>query len=150
MVKTVERFRCPECGSAFPVDGRRWHCSCGSYLDLEIEARFPVKQLQTRAPTLWRYREALPVAREAVLSMGEGCTPMEELSFRGRRAILKIDYLFPTGSYKDRGATVLVSKLRELGVKKVVEDSSGNAGCAIAAYCARGGIRCGIYVPAST
>ncbi len=57
---------------------------------------------------------------------------------------------FPTGSYKDRGASVLVSKIKELGIKEVVEDSSGNAGCAIAAYCARAKIKCEIFVPQDT
>ena len=82
--------------------------------------------------------------------MGEGFTPLEEMELEGHRVFLKIDYLFPTGSYKDRGATVLISKVKEMGVRRVVEDSSGNAGCAIAAYCARGGIECEIYVPEST
>jgi len=104
-----------------------------------------------RGPTLWRYREAIPILQdEHILSLGEGFTPLEEMEFNGHRVLLKIDYLFPTGSYKDRGATVLVSKLRELGIRKVVEDSSGNAGSAIAAYCARAGIGCEIYVPEST
>jgi threonine synthase len=100
---------------------------------------------------LWRYREAIPICRnENILSLGEGFTPLEEMDFHGRRVLLKVDYLFPTGSYKDRGATVLISKAKELGIKKVVEDSSGNAGSAIAAYCARGGIGCEIYVPQAT
>jgi len=104
-----------------------------------------------RPPTLWRYREALPISRdESVVSMGEGMTPLEEMDFSGRRVFVKIDYLFPTGSYKDRGASVLISKAKELGIRRVVEDSSGNAGSAIAAYCARAGIQCGIYVPEST
>ena len=70
--------------------------------------------------------------------------------FDGNRALVKIDYLFPTGSYKDRGATVLMSKMKEWGVQKVVEDSSGNAGSAVAAYCAKAGIGCEIYVPQNT
>jgi len=82
--------------------------------------------------------------------MGEGFTSLEEMRFKGHRVLLKIDYLFPTGSYKDRGATVLISKLKELGIQKVIEDSSGNAGTAIAAYCAKAGIECKIYVPEST
>jgi threonine synthase len=82
--------------------------------------------------------------------MREGFTPLESMGWNGHRVLLKIDYLFPTGSYKDRGATVLISKARELGIKKVVEDSSGNAGSAIAAYCARAGIGCEIYVPEAT
>jgi threonine synthase len=79
--------------------------------------------------------------------MNEGFTPLEETGFNGYRVLLKIDYLFPTGSYKDRGATVLISKMKEWGIGKVVEDSSGNAGSAIAAYCAKAGIECKIYVP---
>jgi threonine synthase len=82
--------------------------------------------------------------------MNEGFTPLEEIEFDGNRILMKIDYLFPTGSYKDRGATVLMSKMKEWGVQKVVEDSSGNAGSAIAAYCARAGIECEIYVPQHT
>jgi len=82
--------------------------------------------------------------------MNEGFTPLEEVAFNGNRTLIKIDYLFPTGSYKDRGATVLMSKMKEWGVQKVVEDSSGNAGSAIAAYCARAGIECEIYVPRYT
>ena len=82
--------------------------------------------------------------------MNEGFTPLEEVAFNGNRTLIKIDYLFPTGSYKDRGATVLMSKMKEWGVQKVVEDSSGNAGSAIAAYCARAGIESEIYVPQYT
>jgi threonine synthase len=82
--------------------------------------------------------------------MNEGFTPLQEIKFDGNRTLVKIDYLFPTGSYKDRGATVLMSKMKEWGVQKVVEDSSGNAGSAIAAYCAKAGIECEIYVPQDT
>ncbi len=82
--------------------------------------------------------------------MNEGFTPLEEITFDGSRAFVKIDYLFPTGSYKDRGATVLMSKMKEWGVPRVVEDSSGNAGSAVAAYCAKAGIGCEIYVPQTT
>jgi threonine synthase len=84
------------------------------------------------------------------VSLGEGFTPLEEMELERHSVWVKIDYLFPTGSYKDRGATVLISKAKEFGVRKVVEDSSGNAGAAIAAYCARAGIGCDIYVPEST
>jgi threonine synthase len=76
-------------------------------------------------------------------------TPLIEETFNNLRLFLKLDYLSPSGSFKDRGATVMVSKLRELGIAEIVEDSSGNAGSAIALYCARAGIRASIYVPAS-
>jgi len=147
----MDQFFCPNCKRFYPIDQRIWRCNCGSGLDLQFEPRFPIKKILKRGPTLWRYREAIPILQdEHILSMGEGFTPLEEMELDGHRVHLKIDYLFPTGSYKDRGATVLISKLRELGVEKVVEDSSGNAGSAIAAYCARAGIECEIYVPEST
>jgi threonine synthase len=120
-------------------------------LNLTFESRFPIKEIAKRAPSLWRYREALPIHRDkSIISMREGFTPLEEIDFNGHLVLMKIDYLFPTGSYKDRGATVLVSKAREMGIKRVVEDSSGNAGAAIAAYCIKAGIGCEIYVPRGT
>jgi len=147
----MERFFCSTCKRFYPLSPTRWRCDCGSFLDLEFEPKFPIKQILKRGPTLWRYREAIPIVKnQSILSMGEGFTPLEEVELDGHRFLLKIDYLFPTGSYKDRGATVLISKVKELGVPKVVEDSSGNAGSAIAAYCAKAGIECEIYVPQAT
>lgn len=147
----MEKFHCSNCDRFYPIDTKRWRCDCGSPLDLEFDPEFPIKEIVKRKPSLWRYREAIPVLKdESILTMGEGLTPLEEVEIKGHCVLLKIDYLFPTGSYKDRGATVLVSKVKELGVRRVVEDSSGNAGSAIAAYCAKAGIGCEIYVPGST
>ncbi|MDI7260243.1 MAG: threonine synthase [Thermodesulfobacteriota bacterium] len=147
----MEKFLCPNCHRSYSINPTRWQCDCGSPLDLEFKPQFPIKEIEKRDFTLWRYREAIPIRKEkSILSMREGFTPLEETEFDGQRAFLKIDYLFPTGSYKDRGATVLISKVKEMEIGKVVEDSSGNAGSAIAAYCARGGIECKIYVPQST
>jgi threonine synthase len=147
----MERYLCSNCNRSYPVQPTIWRCECGSFLDLEFEPKFFIKKFSKRDATLWRYREAIPISQdENILSLGEGFTPLEEMDFHGHRVLLKIDYLFPTGSYKDRGATVLISKAKELGIKKVVEDSSGNAGSAIAAYCARAGIGCEIYVPQTT
>ena len=102
--------------------------------------------------SLWRYREALPIPDEAdIVTLGEGMTPLIPLDAAADSGhYAKLDYLCPTGSYKDRGASVLLTHLKGLGVEEVVEDSSGNAGAAIAAYSARAGIRCTIYCPAST
>ena len=147
----MERFFCSNCRRFYPLQPSRWRCDCGSFLDLQFKPEFSIKKILKRNPTLWRYREAIPVHRETcILSMDEGFTPLERMEVDGGEALLKIDYLFPTGSYKDRGATVLISKMKEWGVKRVVEDSSGNAGSAIAAYCAKAGIECDIYVPHDT
>lgn len=147
----TEKFNCSECHRSYSVDTVRWQCDCGSPLDLEFNPEFPTQTILTRRPNLWRYREAIPIKKDrSVVSLGEGFTPLEEMELERHSVWVKIDYLFPTGSYKDRGATVLISKAKEFGVRKVVEDSSGNAGAAIAAYCARAGIGCDIYVPEST
>ena len=147
----MERFFCSNCKRFYSLQPARWRCECGSFLDLEFESEFPIQKILKRNPTLWRYREAIPIQNHAsILSMNEGFTPLEEIEFNGNPVLVKIDYLFPTGSYKDRGATVLISKMKEWKVQKVVEDSSGNAGSAIAAYCAKAGIECEVYVPHDT
>jgi threonine synthase len=129
----------------------RWQCDCGGLLDISFVPAFPREKIKQRKPSMWRYREAIPVENHAhIVSFDEGFTPLSEVTIAGKTVLIKQDHLFPTGSFKDRGASVLISKIKELGITKVVEDSSGNAGSAIAAYCAAVGITCDIYVPADT
>jgi threonine synthase len=128
---------------------------CGGLLDLaDFPVRFPLHKIGKRAATLWRYREALPFEKTYEgwqgVTMGEGLTPLVPLSRDRTNVALKIEYLMPTLSFKDRGAAVLIAKAQELGVRSVVADSSGNAGTAVAAYTARAGIACDIYVPSRT
>src|SRR5450759_5145345 len=140
---------CVRCGRDYDDDGRRLRCECGGMLDLRFEPSFRPEMTAGRPYDQWRYREALPVGDD-VVTMGEGWTPLLPVAFDGRALLIKQEQLFPTGSFKDRGAAVLMTRLRELGVKRVVEDSSGNAGCAVAAYAAHAGIACDIYVPMDT
>jgi threonine synthase len=81
-------------------------------------------------------------------SLGEGWTPLLTLEDAGRQLWVKLEFLAPTGSFKDRGTSVLISALRTQGVRQVVEDSSGNAAASLAAYAARAGIEAQICVPA--
>jgi threonine synthase len=142
---------CRTCEATYSLDDPRWRCDCGGVLDVRFAPRLDRDALAGRAPNLWRYREALPIREDrAIVSFAEGFTPLLPLPVDGRTVWIKQDHLFPTGSYKDRGAALLISKARELGIRAVVEDSSGNAGCAVAAYCARAGIDCTIYVPEET
>jgi threonine synthase len=98
--------------------------------------------------TVLRYRAAIPLPEGArLVHFGEGLTALEKTSFCGREVFVKHEYLFPTGSYKDRGAAVMLSAAAHLGVSELFEDSSGNAGCAVAAYAAKAGIACTILVP---
>jgi threonine synthase len=147
----MNRLICKGCGAGYSLDDPRWRCDCGSFLDIEFEFHFDLERIKGRELTLWRYREAIPIHRdEHIVSLKEGATPLIELPIDGRNAFVKLEQLFPTGSFKDRGASVLMTKAKELGVTKVVEDSSGNAGCAIAAYSARACIECEIFVPEHT
>jgi threonine synthase len=82
------------------------------------------------------------------VTLGEGWTPLVAAEWDHLPLYLKAEYLNPTGSFKDRGAAVLVTVLKAVGVREVVEDSSGNAGAALAAYAARAGLRATVYVPA--
>ena len=88
------------------------------------------------------------------VSLGEGNTPVVRLANVGRvlgiaRLYAKLEFLNPTGSFKDRGSAVMVSALRDAGIGSAAEDSSGNAGASVAAYCAKAGIEATIYAPAS-
>ena len=148
----MNQLLCSRCGAGFALSEPIWRCPrCGSLLDLLFTPEFDIQKIAARPPGLWRYREAIPIADDSsIVSFSEGFTPLLEISFHGAPVWVKQDQLFTTGSYKDRGATVLVSKMKELGIDACVEDSSGNAGCAVAAYCARAGIACEIYVPQET
>ncbi|MCS6980824.1 MAG: pyridoxal-phosphate dependent enzyme [Flavobacteriales bacterium] len=95
-------------------------------------------------------RKLLPLDHpEKCLTLGEGLTPVFPIRWEGLTLLVKAEFLSPTGSFKDRGAAVMISRALEEGATAVVEDSSGNAGCAVAAYAAAAGISCEIYVPAT-
>jgi threonine synthase len=100
--------------------------------------------------SLWRYRRAMPVDPGSVISLGEGLTPLIPREVNGARAFCKLEWFNPSGSFKDRGASVMLSLLRAQGVAQVLEDSSGNGGAAIATYAAAGGMQATIFVPEST
>jgi len=125
-----EPWRCPECGHA--LDFAERPLPDGEEPDVD------------RGDGLWAFESFLPVGREVTL--GEGWTPVAESTEWD--AQFKLDYVFPSGSYKDRGAALTLSRAAELGVERIVEDSSGNAGAAIAQYAARAGVDADIYVPA--
>ncbi len=148
---SMSNLICTRCDKKFSLDEKVWKCPCGGLLDIDFIPHFPIDRIKQRKPNLWRYREAIPVREDRhIVSYEEGFTPLLPVDLYGQRIWLKQDHLFPTGSYKDRGASVLISKVKEIGIPAVVEDSSGNAGCAIAAYCARANIPCEIFVPEDT
>jgi threonine synthase len=91
---------------------------------------------------LWRYRADLAIRGEPV-TLGEGGTPIVPY----QKYLLKLEGISPTGSFKDRGAATTITAARAAGARVVVEDSSGNAGTAIAAYAAAAGLTARIFAP---
>ena len=113
-------------------------------------ARRDAGQIDTATRSLWRYRAAFPFAIDDPITLGEGVTPLIPSIVSGVRVLLKCEWFNPTCSFKDRGASVMLSLLRSQGIEHVLEDSSGNGGVAVAAYAAAGGMAATILTPAST
>lgn len=151
----LERWKaiCKWCGRTYKLDEMPWRCECGKPLSLSTDLgdiEFDPEELGRSPLSLWRYQELLPVKLDEAVSLGEPITPIIKLRVMGLEScFLKLEFLFPTGSFKDRGSCIMISFANILGVKKVVEDSSGNAGASVAAYCARAGISCRIFVPSN-
>lgn len=142
-------FLCSLCHRSYPPDPTRVRCDCGGALEVRGAPPLDPAQIRRDDYTLWRYRHALPFPPDVPpITLGEGRTPLVEARWGDLPVFLKCEFLNPTGSFKDRGTTVLVTALAAAGVGHVVEDSSGNAGCSLAAYAARAGIRATVYVPA--
>ncbi len=146
---------CTDCDRQWPEAERPITCpACNGVL--LVPRTVPEAFAPAALPGLWRYASLIRAGRtQPPVTLGEGQTPVVALPRWGehaglRRVSAKLEFLTPTGSFKDRGATVLVTRARELGSERLVEDSSGNAGAAIAAYAARAGLPCTVYVPAAT
>ncbi len=138
---------CSECDTN--ADATDWQCpACGGVLEIQHLPIFDVSLIDTDEWSLWRYRALLPIAERQV-TLGEGMTPLTQHTINGMHFYAKLDYLNPTGSYKDRGVAVMMNHLQAQGVNRVVEDSSGNAGSSVAAYAGAAGLQAWIYVPAA-
>jgi len=120
-------------------------CDCGGLFDLSFTPYDLA--IASNDHTFWRYGGVLPV--EHRVSLGEPITPIVKLPLDEFEAYAKLEYLLPTGSFKDRGAAIFISAMVAAGVDRFMEDSSGNAGASMSAYAARAGMRCEIYCPAS-
>ncbi len=143
-------LHCPSCNADYGERTTAHRCpSCGQALSLKRPpAAFPLEQIRRRPPDMWRYAEALPTFADRI-SLGEPLTPLVSFKLGHLDLLAKCEFTQPTGSYKDRGAALLMSYLRALGVREAVEDSSGNAGASMAAYAARAGIHLKVFCPAS-
>lgn len=142
---------CTNCGRSYPAQGAPHRCPhCGGLFGWSDFPAYDPAQLDYTQPGLWRYRHTftmLPPQTPAV-SLGEGLTPLVWAEAFGRQVAFKCEFANPSGSFKDRGMTTLVTFLRSRGMQAAVEDSSGNAGASFGAYAARAGMRAEVFVPA--
>ena len=160
----LDHLECSQCQQEYGA-GRLWNASpcCGRPLlaryDLEaLRREVEPGALAGRETTMWRYHELLPVGRaEAVLSLGEGMTPllaMPRLAPSGMESaanlLIKDEGLNPTGSFKARGMAAAVARAVELGAEGLVTPTAGNAGAALAAYAARAGLPAYVALPEDT
>jgi len=126
-----------------------FRCSkCEKPLEAHLNLDFDAGKIRKKDYSVWRHAKFFPYVKEKeIVTLGEGWTPL--VKFSGN-VWFKLENLNPTGSFKDRGSTVLVSALHKLirgSGSYLSEDSSGNAGASIAAYAARAGLKAKIYVP---
>ena len=143
------QFLCPSCGAKYSVTKEVWRCECENYLDLNYHPHLDRSKLDPDDRSFWRYSQVLPLNDlKNAISFGEGGTPLVKMEIDGVPFLGKMDFMLPSGSFKDRGASLMISKCKELGITEIVEDSSGNSACSVSAYCARGGIKANIYMPA--
>lgn len=136
-------------GELYPTSNALWYGK-GELLNTNMPKPFNPYKINKNISSQWRYENHMVLPASQAITLGEGFTPLLPVNIGGKTIHIKQEQLFPTGSYKDRGASVLMSVAKQLGVDHVVQDSSGNAGCAVAAYAAKGNIKADVYVPAST
>ncbi len=154
------RLECIVCGETYGVEEIVYTCAkCGNLLDVKYDYDYVGERLREaeywrRPLNVWRYRELLPILDESkIVSLSEGGTKLHHCRRLGERLGLRNLYVKtegdnPTGSFKDRGMTVGVTKALEYGSRAVICASTGNTSASLAAYAAKSGIPCFVIIPA--
>ncbi len=162
MTSFATELECSGCGKKYPLKKVSTFCTeCQSPLltryDLEAARQHVDRDsFGTRPTGMWRWHELLPVQDpEHIVTLGEGDTPLLHATRAGVELGLSNLYVKeegknPTGTFKARGLAAAISRAKELGVKKVIIPTAGNAGGAMAAYAARGGLQALVYMPKDT
>jgi threonine synthase len=140
----------PATGRRYPFDVPRWCGDGGEHLEVETHPGLRRDEIDTARRSIWRYAAVLPISADDAVTMGEGWTPIVDARWDDTPVRFKLEFVMPTASFKDRGTSVMVSCLKKQGVRRLLEDSSGNAGASLSAYSARAGLACRILVPAAT
>jgi threonine synthase len=147
---TNASFVDPITEETYPLNSPIWRAPSGNPLMITPLSGISHTDIDESERSIWRYRAAFPMAVKTPVTLGEGCTPLHRGKFAGHSCSFKLEWFSPTGSFKDRGTSVMISMLKQLGVNSVLEDSSGNGGASVAAYGAAAGMRVKVLVPAST
>ncbi|MDD2792351.1 MAG: threonine synthase [Sediminibacterium sp.] len=155
----ISKMYCSNCNKQYDYHVAQTFATCCSkplLISYDLDTPFPISRISNRPQSIWRYVELLPVLDEAnIVSLSEGMTPvfrLEQLAaaqeFEG--LYLKDETNNPTGSFKARGLSVAISKAKELGIRKCIIPTAGNAGGALAAYCAKANIDATVIMPTHT
>ncbi|PKV76105.1 threonine synthase [Pontibacter ramchanderi] len=159
LISHLSSLTCSNCGALYSPFEKQTVSACCQMPLLAGYAPdvLPEKEaLLTREGTMWRYLEMLPVLhKENIVSLGEGYTPILQLAnlarkYELRSLLLKDEGQNPTGSFKARGLSMAISKAKEHGVEGCIIPTAGNAGVAMAAYCAKAGMRATVVMPRHT
>jgi threonine synthase len=162
---TLERYsllqglQCSKCGQLYnPKKINTFSPCCNKPLtaNYDLDSGFSKTHINQHDHSMWRYHAMLPVLnKQNIISLGEGMTPVLPLQTLGKKydlpqLFLKDESLNPTGSFKARGLSVAVSKAKELGIRRCIVPTAGNAGGALSAYCAKAGIEATVIMPKHT
>lgn len=137
-------------GDSYPLDTPIWRAPNGNPLMVSELPGITRKDIVASNRSIWRYQKALPMEVAEPISIGEGCSPLVNATYSDIACLFKLEWFAPTGSFKDRGTSVMLSLLRQQGISSVLEDSSGNGGSSVAGYGAAGGLQVKVLVPEST
>jgi threonine synthase len=137
-------------GKRYDARAPRWCGDGGSPVMLSSLPGIGRDDIDTDERNIWRYRRSFALDYRRPISLGEGRTPLLPATYEGLDLHFKLEWLNPTGSFKDRGTSLVASTLAMQGIGEALTDSSGNGGSSLSAYCARAGIRLRVLVPAST
>src|SRR5205823_13166183 len=157
LMARVSGLRCRECGAEYELQATNVCAACFGPLDVaydydEIRRVVSRRRIESGPPSIWRYRDLLPLEDEApVVTLGEGFTPLVKADRLGAELglsnlYLKNDSMNPTNSFKDRVVSVAVSWARSQGFETMACASTGNLANAVAAYSARAGLECFVFI----
>lgn len=155
----IDKLYCSKCHKTYDFNSIQTFATCCDkplLFSYHLEKDATKELINSNIQSIWRYAAFLPILNSKnVVSLGEGLTPTTKLSILGE--LLHVENLYlkdetgnPTGSFKARGISVAVSKLKELGIQKCIIPTAGNAGGALAAYCAKASIDATIIMPRHT